>query len=89
MSALLCVSFHFQAEKFQGSSGGGSHSASRPWAHCVVFPHCRKAVCAVLGLSPAAHTILILARPLREWGWGGVEGTVEGSMDWRISGACS
>ena len=70
MSALLRVSFHFQAEKFLGSSGGFSLSASSPWEHCALSPHCWKAECAVLGLSPAVHRILILARPPRDWGWG-------------------
>lgn len=75
MSALLLVSFHFQADKFQSFSGGGS-SASRPWEHLSVSLCPRKAVCAVLGMpctgrgaSPAVHRILILARPPREWRW--------------------
>lgn len=52
MSALLRVSFHFQAEKFQGFSGDGSSfgsSASRHWEDLAAFLSCWKAVCTVPG----------------------------------------
>lgn len=78
MSALLRVSFHFQAEEFQDFSGGGSF-ASGPWEHRGVPLPCWKAVCVMLGVpctGGGSAPQCTEFRPPRE----GVEGAVRDSM---------
>lgn len=71
MSALLRVSFHFQAEKFQGFTGDESSfgsSASRHWEDLFFFlvgrqcVQCQVMSCTDWGSGPAVHRILILVR---------------------------